>query len=91
MSLFYISDAVLKQFTGLPSKNTFLKEHTVPAKDDDKFNNNKCVQCWNEYTDEHPGVKILPCGHVFGRDCLKDIINSPAGDLCPYCRVKLFR
>lgn len=60
----------------------------MPAKDDDKFNNNnKCVQCW--YTENHPGVKISPCGHVFGCDCLKDIVNGP--NLCPYCRVKLFR
>lgn len=91
MILNNITNTVLELYTGLPSKATFLKERVVPAKEDDKFNNNKCVQCWDEYTDEHPGVKISPCGHVFGRDCLVDITNSPTGDLCPYCRVKLFR
>ncbi|KAF1923705.1 uncharacterized protein M421DRAFT_9492 [Didymella exigua CBS 183.55] len=91
MSLFDIGNAVLERYTGLPSKSTFLREHVVPAKDDDKFNNNKCVQCWDEYTDEHPGVKISPCGHIFGRDCLYEIVNGPTGDLCPYCRSKLFR
>ena len=91
MRLFNISSAVLEHFTGLPSNERFLKERVVPAKEDDKFNNNKCVQCWDEYTEDHPGVKISPCGHVFGRDCLKDIVNGPTGDLCPYCRIKLFR
>ncbi|KAJ4338782.1 hypothetical protein N0V87_003697 [Didymella glomerata] len=91
MSLINISNAVLEHFTGLPSKDSFLKKCVVPAKDDDKFNNNRCVRCWGEYTKDHPGVKISPCGHVFGRDCLKDVVDGPTGDLCPYCRVKLFR
>lgn len=66
MSLINISNAVLEHFTGLPSKDSFLKKCVVPAKDDDKFNNNnnRCVRCWGEYTKDHPGVKISPCGHV---------------------------
>lgn len=91
MSLLDISNAVFEHFTGLPTKEYFLKKRVVPAKDDDKYNNNRCVQCWDEYREDHPGVKISPCGHVFGRDCLKDIVNGPTGDLCPYCRVKLFK
>ncbi|KAF9691955.1 hypothetical protein EKO04_009858 [Ascochyta lentis] len=91
MSSRNVVSTLLDKFTGLPSKNTFLEEHVLPAKKDDKFNSNKCVQCWGEYTDEHPGVKVQPCGHVFGRDCLREMIKGPTGDLCPFCRVKLFR
>jgi hypothetical protein len=54
-------------------------------------NDNKCAHCWGEYTEEHPGVRILPCGHIFGRDCLCEMMKGPMGDLCPLCRVKLFR
>lgn len=86
-----ISKVVLGNFTGTPAESAFFRDHVVPAKKDDKFNDNKCVRCWGEYDEEHPGVKILPCGHVFGRDCLHDMMEGPSGDLCPICRVKLFR
>lgn len=82
--------ALLHDVWTLPTKDAFLKSHVVPAKDDDRFNDNKCAQCWEEYTKVHPGVKI-PCGHIFGRDCLHEMIKGPTGDLCPLCRVKLFR
>lgn len=86
-----ISKTLLDKLTDLPAKDTFLKERVVPVKDDDKFNDNKCAHCWGEYNEEHPGVKILPCGHVFGRGCLREITDGPTGNLCPICRVKLFR
>lgn len=91
MSFLGIGNIVLQTLTGLPSKETFLKHHVVPAKESDKFNTKRCGSCWDEYTDEHPGVKISPCGHVLGRDCLQHIVNGPAGNRCPYCRVNIFR
>ncbi|KAF1355941.1 hypothetical protein EJ07DRAFT_181527 [Lizonia empirigonia] len=91
MGLRNISKTLLDRLTDLPAKDTFLKERVVPVKDDDKFNDNKCAHCWGEYNEEYPGVKILPCGHVFGRDYLREIVNGPTGNLCPICRVKLFR
>lgn len=81
----------LDKGTGLPSKSAFLEKHVIPVKDGDKYNNDKCACCWDGYTEEHPSVKILPCGHVFGRDCVRDMIEGPTGDLCALCKVKIFR
>jgi hypothetical protein len=75
----------------LPTKAIFLAQNVVPANDNDAFNDNKCTFCWGPYDDAHPGVRILPCNHVFGRDCLPEIINAPKGDHCPICRTALFR
>jgi hypothetical protein len=72
------------------SKQTFLKTRVVPANDNDAFNDNKCTYCWDPYDEEHPGVRVLPCNHVFGRECLIKIINAPNGDVCPICRTTLF-
>ena len=91
MALRDIRNILLDKYTGLPSKDTFLKERVSPANVNDKFYNDKCAQCWDEYTEEHPAAKVLPCGHVFGRGCLSDMAQGPTGDLCPYCRAKLFR
>jgi hypothetical protein len=74
------------------SSHTFLKTRVFPALPTDRFNDNNCCFCWSPYnTTDHPGVRILPCDHVLGRDCLNTIVNAEGGDLCPLCRVSLFR
>jgi hypothetical protein len=74
------------------SSRTFLKSRVFPALPTDQFNDNKCCYCWSPYNDtDHPGVRILPCNHVIGRDCLKMMVAAKGGDLCPLCRVSLFR
>jgi hypothetical protein len=75
----------------LSTKKAFLSRNVIPVNDNDAFNDNKCTFCWGPYDDEHPGVRILPCNHIFGRDCLPQIINAPNGDHCPICRTPLFR
>ena len=75
----------------LPSKGNFLQNNVVPANDNDAFNDNKCTYCWGAYDDEHPGVRILSCNHVFGRDCLTEMVNAPNGDCCPICHTPLFK
>ena len=77
--------------SALQSKGGFLQNNVVPANDNDAFNDNKCTFCWGAYDDEHPGVRILPCNHVFGRDCLTEMVNAPNGDYCPICRTRLFK
>ena len=79
---------------GIPpilSKQTFLKKNIVPANDNDSFNDNKCIICWEPYDDQHPGVRVLPCNHVFGQGCLLKLIDRPNGDKCPLCRATFFR
>ncbi|KAL1601278.1 hypothetical protein SLS59_005432 [Nothophoma quercina] len=61
MALRDIRNILLDKYTGLPSKDTFLKERVSPANVNDKFYNDKCAQCWDEYTEEHPAAKVLPC------------------------------
>jgi hypothetical protein len=74
------------------SRRTFLKDRIFPALPTDQFNDKKCCYCWAPYnTTDHPGVRILPCNHVIGRDCLKAIVMAEGGDLCPLRRVSLFR
>ena len=74
------------------SRTTFLNKHVVPAKSDDKFYNDKCIFCFGKYEQfEHPAVRILPCGHIFGRDCVVEMTKGATGDLCPLCRTSLFR
>jgi hypothetical protein len=75
--------------TGLPSKATFIKKHVVPAKPGDKFYNDRCGICWGDYDAEHPRAKIS-CGHIFCLDCIRGMVKSPTGELCPYCQKKLF-
>lgn len=54
------------------SKSSFLEKRVIPANDNDAFNNGKCAYCWGPYdSEEHPPVRILPCNHVFGKDCLE--------------------
>jgi hypothetical protein len=63
------------------SSHTFLKTRVFPALPTDRFNDNNCCFCWSPYnTTDHPG-----------RDCLNTIVNAEGGDLCPLCRVPLFR
>lgn len=90
MSLRNFFTNLLELWTGLPSKATFIKEHVVPAKPDDKFYNDRCGICWGDYDAEHPRSKI-PCGHIFGLDCIHAMVKSPTGEYCPYCQKKLFR
>jgi hypothetical protein len=90
MSLRNIFTNLFELCTGLPSKATFIKKHVVPAKPGDKFYNDRCGICWGDYDAEHPRAKI-PCGHIFCLGCIHDMMKSPDGGVCPYCRKKLFR
>jgi hypothetical protein len=75
----------------LPTKEVFLAQNVVPANDNDAFNDNKCTFYWGTYDDEHPSVRVLPCNHVFGRECLDEMIKAPNGDHSPICRKPLFK
>ena len=89
--------ALLDRFWGLfdrflgVSKTTFFATRVVPANPNDAYYGNRCSFCWGEYDDTHEGVRVLPCNHVFGRDCLQDLINSPNGHVCPICRCTWYR
>jgi hypothetical protein len=89
--------ALLDRFWGLfdrflgVSKATFFGTQVVPANPNDAYYNNRCSFCWGKYDDTHEAVRVLPCNHVFGRDCLQDIINSPTGHVCPICRCPWYR
>ncbi|KAJ4349517.1 uncharacterized protein N0V89_008133 [Didymosphaeria variabile] len=72
----------------LPTKADFLKNCVTLAKEGDRYNDDKCAFCWTGYDVAHPGVKIEPCGHVFGAACLEQIVEGE--NLCPKCRVPLF-
>lgn len=73
------------------SKATFLSQRVVPANPNDLYYNNKCSYCWEICHALHPGVRILPCNHIFGQACLLEIVNNANGDVCPICRAQLFQ
>jgi hypothetical protein len=52
------------------SLKTFLAERVQPGNPNDPFYNNSCPFCWDEYHGKHRAIRILPCNHVFGRECL---------------------
>ena len=81
---------MLDHYLGI-SKQNFLDHHVVPANDNDAFYNDKCIVCWDPYDDGHPAVRVLPCNHVFGHQCLLMMVDAPKGECCPICRVSLFR
>jgi hypothetical protein len=76
----------------MPTLTKFLTENVLPASKEDKFYDPKCPICWDTYDTEHPAVRILPCNHIFGRECLVDYINNGAsGHCCMMCQTLLFR
>jgi hypothetical protein len=78
------------RFLGV-SKATFFETQVVPANPNDAYYDNRCTFCWDQYDDTHEGVRVLPCNHVFGRDCLQEMSNSPNGHVCPICRCSWYR
>jgi hypothetical protein len=62
----------------------------VPAQADDKFLNDKCMVCWDHYHWEHISIRILPCGHIFGRECIIAMTKAATGANCPVCFTPLF-
>jgi hypothetical protein len=74
------------------SKDTFVQQRIVPANPNDAYYDNKCLLCWCFYDDAtHISVRVLPCNHIFGSDCLTEFIGTPIGDTYPVCRTSLFR
>lgn len=73
------------------SKRTFLETRIQPANPNDTLYNDRCPFCWDEYHDRHPSARILPCNHVFGLECIRQMVDGPTGHLCPLCRSTLFR
>jgi hypothetical protein len=82
--------ALLNRFLG-DSKATLFDTQVVPADPNNAYYGNRCSFCWSEYADTHEGVRVLPCNHVFGRDCLQDMIDFPNGHICPVCRCTWYR
>ncbi|KAF1914446.1 hypothetical protein BDU57DRAFT_540374 [Ampelomyces quisqualis] len=89
-NIFGAANVMLDKLLGI-SKATFVKEKVVPANDKDVFNDNRCAFCWGPYDEDHPGARVLPCNHVFGRDCLTQMINTTNGNHCSVCQTLWFR
>lgn len=51
------------------------------------MNNSQCAICYETLvaTEGSADVELLPCGHLFHRQCLQPIRNS-GDNRCPYCR-----
>ncbi|KAF3002570.1 hypothetical protein E8E13_007990 [Curvularia kusanoi] len=85
-----IYHTLVQAWTGLPSLATFIDKHIVPGKRTDEFCNDQCGLCFGKYSKKHPRAKIATCGHIFGLGCVLELVRSPIGDTCPYCRTKLY-
>ncbi|KAH7069983.1 hypothetical protein BKA63DRAFT_92783 [Paraphoma chrysanthemicola] len=73
------------------SKEVFLAQGIQPANPNGALYNEKCPYCWDAYHDDHRAYLILPCNHVFGLECVRIMVDSANGHLCPICRSALFR
>lgn len=82
---------MLQSVIGVSRRQNFLRTRIVPANDNDVYKTNKCSFCWGSYDEDYPAVCVIPCNHVFGRPCIEETTAASAGDLCPICRVALFR
>lgn len=73
------------------SNGDVLRKRVVPAKESHPFFNDKGFFCWGSYDEEHTAARILPCGHILGKACVSQMVETATGDLCPVCKTRLFR
>jgi hypothetical protein len=59
------------------SFRSFLKTLRQANPNDDYYDD-LCVFCWGYYEDDHRSVR-LACNHIFGFDCLCEIVKQPNG------------
>ncbi|PVH78340.1 hypothetical protein DL98DRAFT_590464 [Cadophora sp. DSE1049] len=68
----------------------------IPDGDHILEDRHKCCLCWGTFAESAEdgsggclggGPRILPCGHVFGKDCLKEALLTSRG-VCPLCRAR---
>lgn len=75
----------------LPTKNEFLKTRVIPTTSADPYFEDKCPCCWDTYHEMHRAVRILPCNHTFGKQCLEEVVDQmDTGDICQICKTPLF-
>jgi hypothetical protein len=82
------SDKLLDRWLGNCFRS-FLKT-LRPANPNDDYYGDRCAFCWDYYHDDHCGMR-LPCAHIFGFDCLCEIVKQANGQTCPICRAVWFR
>ncbi|KAJ8112442.1 hypothetical protein OPT61_g5184 [Boeremia exigua] len=82
--------SLLDRYVGI-SKKEFLSRNVIPANPNDAHYDARCSFCWGDYDDNHEGVRVLPCNHVFGADCLQTLVGSRNGNICPICRCVWYR
>ena len=66
-----------KQIDNLP----FTKYHQKISKDIDK-----CIICMDEFK-RRERVKLLPCGHIFHNNCIKEWLLKE--NTCPFCKTEI--
>ena len=59
----------------------------LPRLEDGEYETN-CEICKTPYSTDDPAVQT-PCGHNFGRDCLRRWLLSDPARTCPMCRARL--
>jgi hypothetical protein len=85
-----ITTMTLERFFG-PSRTTFLARNVRPLGPTDVVDTDRCLVCGEGYNINHGLVRVLPCNHIFGNACLRDMTKQDRGNVCPLCRTKLFR
>lgn len=82
--------ALLDRYFGT-GKAAFTATRLVPANPNDAYYNEDCLICRSPYDDQHTAVRVLTCNHIFGSNCLQEMIKSPHGPVCPICRCVWYR
>jgi hypothetical protein len=77
------------------SSTTFtdaMMNETDDEYDDEDDDRHRCSICIEQYTTSaHRAFRLTACGHIFGKTCISNWVNSVArnANTCPQCRVVL--
>ena len=78
-------------FAGFMTMDALMNE-TDDEYDDEDDDSRRCSICIEQYTTSaHRSFRLMACGHVFGKSCISNWVNSVArnANTCPQCRTVL--
>lgn len=62
---------------------------SLPPAQASQLDDGECRLCCSPYnTHSEDFFPVLPCGHIFGADCLRESLKD--NERCPYCRATIY-
>lgn len=76
----------IKPTNNMQNRNEFIATGLVPVTNTSELPTDGCSIC----TDPFENPVVLPCKHVFCKECIVDWLIIPTRNTCPYCRRECF-